>query len=589
MKKRIWLFLLIFFPCSVFAKSEFSIKCDKNDKININEQVVCRVSVDSDFLFDNIKYEVDDSENFEIIDIRSNYEKKWEVTNDANIVNAKTTDLENGLQEFGIILIKAIKSGENELKLSNIELINSNSKETKKVDDASVKIKVISTDNLLTNILINDKELQNFDAENNSYTIIINDEKSIKIDAISSNEFAKISGDGEFKLSENINIFYFPVTVISEDNVSKIYSLKIVREHFNDNDIDKKLEKISVKDDKGNDIIFGFKPDNYEYTIEVGMDTKYLDIKPSLSNKNVSFVKNYGNQKINLLSGNNIALIKVEDKEGQVINYVLNIIKPIANKSSNNYIKELIIDGYDLKFNKRIKNYTLYIKAKDSKLNIKPLLENDNAKYDIIGNKNLKSGSVIKIIVTAENEEKTVYNINIKAKENHTLLIISLVFSGCLLILLAYKLRYKILKTIKKVFKIFKKIKISKINIKRFKLLKLPRVNKNIIKKIKISKINISFFKKIKFPKINIRKVKLFIANIKNKITKLIIKYVRTPKSIKKNNSNNKKSQTKPSKETKPKTETNNNHKKLNNKKKSPSKKKVKNKKKGKTNYKKKK
>ena len=126
MKKRIWLFLLIFFPCGVFAKSEFSIKCDKNDKININEQVVCRVSVDSDFLFDNIKYEIDDSENFEIIDIRSNYEKKWEVTNDANIVNAKTTDLENGLQEFGIILIKAIKSGENELKLSNIELINSN-------------------------------------------------------------------------------------------------------------------------------------------------------------------------------------------------------------------------------------------------------------------------------------------------------------------------------------------------------------------------------------------------------------------------------------------------------------------------------
>ena len=58
MKKRIWLFLLIFFPCSVFAKSEFSIKCDKNDKININEQVVCRVSVDSDFLFDNIKYEI---------------------------------------------------------------------------------------------------------------------------------------------------------------------------------------------------------------------------------------------------------------------------------------------------------------------------------------------------------------------------------------------------------------------------------------------------------------------------------------------------------------------------------------------------
>ena len=223
-----------------------------------------------------------------------------------------------------------------------------------------------------------------------------------------------------------------------------------------------------------------------------------------------------------------------------------------------------------------IKNYTLYIKAKDSKLNIKPLLENDNAKYDIIGNKNLKSGSVIKIIVTAENEEKTVYNINIKAKENHTFLIISLVFSGCLLILLAYKLRYKILKTIKKVFKIFKKIKISKINIKRFKLLKLPRVNKDIIKRIKLSKINI-------------RKVKLFIANIKNKITKLIIKCVRAPKSIKKNNSNNKKSQTKTSKKTKPKTETNNNHKKLNNKKKSPSKKKVKNKKKGKTNYKKKK
>ena len=416
--KKIVLFLMLLFVPFVVKAEEVSLTCDKVDKINLNDEIICRLSVNSDFVYDKINFKILNTEGINTIDVRSNYEKRWSINKDNNLYSASSKEIQSDLQEFGIILLKAVKSGVQDLTIDEISLENTVDNEKKELTSVNTSIKIISSDNLLKSITVNDKEIDNFDVNKNKYVVTIDNEESIKIDALSNNEFAKVEGIGEFKLSSKVSKFVYPIEVISEDNISKIYVLEVQRKNIKDNGIDKNIESINVKNDKGNTLLINFKPNVYEYTFDVDINTKYLDITPVINKEGLSFVKNYGMQKLELKSGNNIALIKVQDEKGDILTYVINVIKPIANKSSNNYIKSLIIDGYDLKFSKRVKNYTLEINPKDTHLNIKTVLESEKARYTVTGNSNLKDGSVIRIEVTAENEEKVIYKINIK--EKHT-------------------------------------------------------------------------------------------------------------------------------------------------------------------------
>ena len=130
----------------------------------------------------------------------------------------------------------------------------------------------------------------------------------------------------------------------------------------------------------------------------------------------------------------------------------MNFVKPLINKSDNNYIKDLKIKNYKLEFNKKIKKYTLEIDADDKVLSIEPILDHNKATYEITGNKNLKEGSIIKIVVTAENQVKLTYQIHIKIKETNYLsiliwIIIILMIGGlCSWIYFKYKMVLKLKK-----------------------------------------------------------------------------------------------------------------------------------------------
>lgn len=425
------------------AENEISLTCDKDEKININEEIICRVAVNSNFLYNKINFEVLNTEGIQVIDIRSNYDKRWKVAKNDNIISVSSNEIQSDLQEFGIILIKAVKSGEQDLTLDNLTLENEETTEIKEIDGINKKLKIVSSDNLLKNITVNEKELLGFDSNKTNYTIKIDNEDTIKIGAESNNEFASINGIGEFKLSDKISKFVFPITVVSEDNISKVYVINVVRNNVSEISSETVLDNLIIKNDKGNTLLINFKPNVYEYNIEVDLNTSYLDIKPSL-NGDVTFVKNYGEQRKELKSGNNIVLVKVQGKDGNVLTYVINIIKPIANKSSNNYIKSLLIEGYKIKFSKRIKNYTLEINSRDDYLNITPILESDTARYTITGNSNLKDGSIIRIEVTAENEEKTVYKITIKEKKTNYFKSVLLIILGVLGLYILYRLKDRI-------------------------------------------------------------------------------------------------------------------------------------------------
>ena len=214
-------------------------------------------------------------------------------------------------------------------------------------------------------------------------------------------------------LSLKNNEFIFPIKVISESGNSKIYVVRVVRKDFNTNNIDKTLKSIMLKDDSGNTLLFSFKSNVYDYNIDVKNNVTSLTISPTLNNEDVSFVKNYGKQTIKLIPGANLVLIKIKDSDGQIVTYSLNITKPLDNSSSDSYLKSLVIKDYKLDFSKKVKRYILNINSRTKKLDISAIANNDKASIKISGNDNLKEGSIIKIIVTAENETRTVYQITV--------------------------------------------------------------------------------------------------------------------------------------------------------------------------------
>lgn len=83
---------------------------------------------------------------------------------------------------------------------------------------------------------------------------------------------------------------------------------------------------------------------------------------------------------------------------------------------------KITVEGYNLKFDPKIKNYDLKIGNED-KLTINTNVSNNKVKIN--GNKKLKNGSIITINITGE--EKATYVINIIKKENYSIYFIAII------------------------------------------------------------------------------------------------------------------------------------------------------------------
>jgi len=87
------------------------------------------------------------------------------------------------------------------------------------------------------------------------------------------------------------------------------------------------------------------------------------------------------------------------------------------------YLIDLKIDGYKLDFIREQTEYTLKINN-ESTLSITPVLEDNSSSYEILGNDNLKDGSIVRIQVTTKDGNKETYRITIKKdnieKKNYT-------------------------------------------------------------------------------------------------------------------------------------------------------------------------
>ncbi len=153
-----------------------------------------------------------------------------------------------------------------------------------------------------------------------------------------------------------------------------------------------------------------FDPYKYEYSIEVGLDIVFLSIKavPEAEGVSVSISENA----FGLVEGENLVAVTLLDSNGNTAVYNVTVNK-VPPKSSNNYLSSLTIENYQLNFDPAKNVYDLGI-GKELSLKISALTQDTKATYEIVGNSNLHTGSVISIKVTAEDGSVRDYVINIE-------------------------------------------------------------------------------------------------------------------------------------------------------------------------------
>lgn len=431
--KRFFLLFIMFLPLGVFAADKASINCDKKE-VNVGDQVVCRLSINSSSEYNVVKYNIESMDGFNLVDVRSNYSNLWKVNGEG----ATATSIVNGLQEFGILLFEATSDGIFNVNINNIEYGVYNDESLKKLDNISYGIKVLSQDNYLTDIKINGVSLSDFNKNSLFYDVDVSDSE-VDIEGVLSNKYAKLDGNGKVTISENEEKVVVVLAVTSESNTLRSYVITLNNLNYKDSEDDVYLKDISLKNDLGDSLLIDFKSDVYKYDIEVSKNVNSVNLSGVLSDKDLSFVKGYSGGKIKLLPGNNVVLLKIKNKSNVNVVYVFNIVKPIDLLSNNSYLKSLNINGFDLSFSKKVKNYYLEISRGCKSLDIDATAEDPLAVINVDGNDNLKDGSVVRINVTAQDGTMSTYNVNISIKGFNMLSILYLLIPILIFIVLFKK------------------------------------------------------------------------------------------------------------------------------------------------------
>lgn len=167
-----------------------------------------------------------------------------------------------------------------------------------------------------------------------------------------------------------------------------------------------------------------FDKDVTVYTLTVPYDTERVILSGGLEDI-LSSVEGF--IEYELIENNTVAIINVRAEDGSVKTYTVYIIKeeaPVTTKpvtyyySSNNYLKSLEVEGYELEFDKNTNEYKITVKNDVTSLDIRALAEHSGARVEITGNEGFEVGeNTIVVTVTAENGSIREYKIIVNKEE----------------------------------------------------------------------------------------------------------------------------------------------------------------------------
>ena len=258
----------------------------------------------------------------------------------------------------------------------------------------------------LTNIKINDKLMS--EVKDNSLvavgTKIESDEVLLTL------TFTAISkGTGEVSLSGELA----KDTIDSVEEFTSITKeITVTRSLSSNNNLSSLKSSVGTFD-------IAFDKDVTVYTLTVPYDTESVILSGGLEDIN-SVVD--GLIEYKLTEDKTVANITVTSESGEKKIYTVYIIKeakPVVTPvvyyySSNNYLKSLEIEGYEITFDKETLEYKIKVKSDVTSLDIKAIPESNKSRVEITGNEKFKKGNnTVTITVTAEDGSTREYKITV--------------------------------------------------------------------------------------------------------------------------------------------------------------------------------
>lgn len=236
-------------------------------------------------------------------------------------------------------------------------------------------------------------------------------EGSVSMDKNGTIKFkASKAGDYDISLiSDDGETTYKTVTISVNEKTTTTKTTTVTTKAKSDNNY---LESITVNGEQ----VESFEKSKTKYFVEVENKVKKATIKAT-SEDDTATVTIDGPKVLEV--GDNEYTISVKSESNATKFYKVIVTRKDEEESSNTDIKNIKIRGYHLNFDKNSKTFYLNIKKEDTELDITVNTKDKKANYDIEGNENLEDGSVVKIIVTAQNGDTDTYRIIIQKESTN--------------------------------------------------------------------------------------------------------------------------------------------------------------------------
>lgn len=179
------------------------------------------------------------------------------------------------------------------------------------------------------------------------------------------------------------------------------------------------IKSLTIKTNDDSDVILSpvFNPGVYDYEATVASNVKTVSITPILEDaKSNAVISNNANEELKAGEDNKIT-ITVTAEDGSKKAYNINIKREALTSDAT--LKSLEIEeAKKFEFDKEKFTYDVKIDKNIKSLTITYELADENSTINIEGNSKLKNGSIVKVIVTAQDGTKKVYTLNIIKETN---------------------------------------------------------------------------------------------------------------------------------------------------------------------------
>lgn len=406
----------IFFPKDVFAKQiAVTLQSDHNDieLLNPGDVVTYTVTLSSDG--SDFKGKINYNKDvFELVS--TEFSSEWQ--GEMSLENISVTR-EEVLPATSVVTFQ-LKSKEKAGDQTEKVVLSGISSDGQTVEDQYQYIRVTSDNNKLSSLSIENGVFdQEFNPDVMEYTATVSyDSQSVVIHSALQNNFARYQEgySNEMTIPFTENTKDAMIRVVSQRGNERLYIIHL-----------KRAEKVVSSNSYLSKLIpsvgyLDFKSNQFEYQITIPYNISEVTFLALPQDVNASVeIQGIGNLQV----GKNEVFILVTAVNGEVSTYKVVIERLEQNEqtdntlSSNNKLKDLIINGKKLKTKDGIFEYTYNVNDLSS-LDIQVNLADSDAKYVIQGMENIQDGSELSIVVTAPNGENQEYKLTINVSETVT-------------------------------------------------------------------------------------------------------------------------------------------------------------------------